>query len=136
MLLRLLTFLTLTTTLSAAEFDSVEIGFDGQGCVGEWLPLRVTLNGQPAGASALLQTEFADPSGNLCVDRTITAVVPDDGQLRMEGLIRIGRLQGTGTVSLIVDDKVAAETVVSYSESADEEPALLLGTRSQTTFQP
>ena len=134
MLLRLLTFLTLTTTLSAAEFDSVEIGFDGQGCVGEWLPLRVTLNGQPAGASALLQTEFADPSGNLCVDRTITAVVPDDGQLRMEGLIRIGRLQGTGTVSLIVDDKVAAETVVSYSESADEEPALLLGTRSQTTF--
>lgn len=134
LLFRLLTFLTLSTTLAAADFESVTIGFDGQGCVGEWLPITARATSLPAGKTAILQTEFTDPAGNLCVDRTIAQVIPDDGQATLQGLVRIGRLAGTGTVKLVIDDEVVSEYSVTYSESADEEQTLRLATRSQTSF--
>ena len=125
MIQRLRLFFLILTTLSvaadirAAEISSLRLGFAGVGKVGKWLPLTVEATGLPAG-DVQLQAAFVDPRGDRCVQSVDTVTVGADGSAELTGCFCVGRLEGSGEISLLsAEGDVLCSQFVRHGETAD-----------------
>jgi len=99
----------------ATEFESLQLGFQGVGKVGTWLPAAATGQGLPAGETVQLRAIFSDPRGDDCVEIVDQGNVDDDGNTSLSGYFRSGRLEGMGQIQITQSDgKVLCQQTITH----------------------
>ncbi|MCA9085478.1 MAG: hypothetical protein KDA81_15555 [Planctomycetaceae bacterium] len=109
-------------TAGAAEFSSVRIGYDGIGKVGRWLPIRVEVSGCDAGAAVQLRAQFPDPRGDRCIE-VVDQQQASEGNTILSGFVKIGRLEGQGTVTVVAadnPDQILCRSPILFEEHAGQ----------------
>lgn len=102
----------------AAEFGSLQLGFQGVGKVGTWLPAKATGKGLPAGDTVQLRAIFSDPRGDECVEIVDQHTVNPDGTITLSGDFRSGRLEGIGQFQLTQPDgKVLCQQTILHGRN-------------------
>lgn len=96
-----LTILSVPALSSAAEITSLRMGFAGVGKVGKWLPISVTASDLPANVEVDVRASFVDPRGDHCIQTVATSKTASDGTVSVAGCFCVGRLLGSGEVTLI-----------------------------------
>jgi len=100
----LTTLSTAVDSASAAEFESLKVGFAGTGKVGKWLPVYATVTSAPPGTTVELKALFSDPRGDTCVEIVDRAITDDEGRASLSGHFHSGRLEGFGQVEVAETD--------------------------------
>ena len=85
-------------SLQGAEFQSLQLGYQGVGKVGKWLPVEAVAIDLPAGEAVELRAAFSDPRGDTCVEVVDRGSVGDDGTMSFSGEFKSGRLEGFGQI--------------------------------------
>lgn len=93
-----------SSSVSAAEFAELRLGFNGLGRVGNLMPVRVRVAECPPTTEVVLAMTAADPQGNLCQDLVARGQVGTDGLVALAGVFSVGRLDGSVHVALL-DEK-------------------------------
>jgi len=111
-----------TTVSSAAEFQSLDVGFQGVAKVGRWVPVIVTATGLPKGETVELRASFSDPRGDTCVEIVDRSKAGSDGQVSLSGHFKPGRLEGFGQLQITYgeDNEVLCRQVISHGGSVAE----------------
>lgn len=103
---------------SDIEVQSLRLGFEGKGRVGNQIPLRIDLNGLPSDRDLVLKLTGADPLGNQCIDEIAAGRSDGTGKLSLSGDFILGRLDGILTISVhetSVNETGASEPIWSRS---------------------
>ncbi|MCH2200637.1 MAG: hypothetical protein MK102_01595 [Fuerstiella sp.] len=108
----------------AAEFMSVEVGYQRQAQVGNWMPISVSADGLTPGQSVSLTINSPDPRGNSVLRICETQIVDSDGRVALSGLGRTGRIDGELQIDLVdaKDSATLCSTLVQCSDQ-DLEPS-------------
>lgn len=93
--------LLLAASGNAGDWSSIEVGYQGVGKVGKWLPVNVAASEVPAGQQVELQAAFTDPRGDTCVQTVATGTADKAGEISLSGYFCVGRLEGRGELSLV-----------------------------------
>lgn len=110
----------------AAEWQQLRLGIDGQGKPGRWLPVEVVCGDLPAGVTAELQMTAPDARGDLLTKVVDAGPVQQNGEVRLSGHGRIGRLTGQALLELVVEGQTVLKHAVVFDPqfSVDETPVL------------
>lgn len=101
----------------AVEFESLQLGFQGVGKVGTWLPASATGKELTAGDTVQLRAIFSDPRGDECVEIVDQQTVSSDGTVSLSGYFRSGRLEGFGQVQITDPDGTAlCQQTISHGD--------------------
>lgn len=73
---------------------SLEAGFQSEGQVGKWLPVRIHAAGLTPGETVNLTIAAPDPAGDRCESLAATNTADHAGNLIVEGVFCSGRLEG------------------------------------------
>lgn len=92
--------------------DSLSMGFNGMGRVGNWLPIRLQVHGLAAAHECVLTVVASDARGDQCESKVAAAAANDSGVLDLRGVFMTGRLDGL--VRLRLED---AEGTVLWQHS-------------------
>ena len=79
---------------------SLDAGFQLEGQVGKWLPVRIQAEGLPPGESVSLTVSTPDPRGDRCESLAAINIADQDGKLIIEGVFCTGRLEGNIQLTL------------------------------------
>ncbi len=115
----------------AAEFNSVQAGYQRQAQVGVWMPIRVSAVGLNPGHSVSLVTTSLDPRGNPFVRTCGTAEVDPEGSVIVTGLSRIGRVDSDLKIALVETEN--SQALCSASIQAFEKTR---DTKTELTDEP
>ena len=74
--------------------DALSLGFNGIGRVGNWLPVRLKVNGLAASQEFTLTVIASDPRGDQCESKVAAATSDAAGTLDVRGVFMTGRLDG------------------------------------------
>lgn len=78
----------------SVAIDSLSLGFNGVGRVGNWLPVRLRAHGLAASQEFLLTVVASDPRGDQCESKVATANSDASGTLDIRGVFMTGRIDG------------------------------------------
>lgn len=111
---------------SAAEFTSVEVGYQRQALVGSWMPVRVSAEGLTSGQSVSLTMTSPDPRGNSVIRICSTGEVDSSGRVMLTGLGRSGRPDGTLLIQLTAENQTTpvCSTLIRCTEERLQESSL------------
>ena len=74
--------------------DTLSLGFNGVGRVGNWLPVRLKVHGLAASHEFILTVIASDPRGDQCESKVAAATSDGAGTLDIHGVFMTGRLDG------------------------------------------
>jgi hypothetical protein len=114
----------------AVSIDKVEVGFRGWTKVGEWAPVRVTLN-SPVDRQLAIVVDAPDPDDNLVAYPSHRVELNAGEPARFETCVRSGRLNGELVVRIVdAEGRQLASQRVNSGRDADAayHPALKLVT--------
>ena len=94
--------------VGAADFTSVQVGYQRQAQVGTWMPVHVSADGLSPGQSVSLAMTAPDPRGNPVVRICGTNEADSEGRVVLAGLGRTGRTDGTLQIELVETDGSAS----------------------------
>ncbi|MCH2212971.1 MAG: DUF4350 domain-containing protein [Fuerstiella sp.] len=108
--------------IGAAEFTSVEVGYQRQAQVGRWMPIRTSAEGLSPGQSVSLTITSPDPRGNSVFRICETQTVAPDGSVSLSGLGRTGRLDDQLQIDLIdtKDSEILCSALIQCSKDTLE----------------
>jgi hypothetical protein len=124
-----------TAVNGAAVVDSLSLGFDGVGRVGNWLPVRLKVHGLAASREHVLTVIASDPRGDQCESKVAAATSDATGSLDIHGVFMTGRLDGPVRVRLedangeiqwqhLVSCRAAGRSAAVQSTEADAKDAV------------
>ncbi len=90
-----------SASVGAAEWKSLQLGYQGIAKVGRWIPIHAEATGLPAETEVKLLAEFSDPRGDTCVQSIAGGMSSGDGAISLKGVASCGRLAGSGSISLV-----------------------------------
>lgn len=111
-----------TAFAAAADWSSLKIGYQSTGKVGKWIPISAKVSGLDAGQAVNLQAAFTDPRGDTCIQTVASATADSSGQAVLRGYFCVGRLLGTGLITVSAGDVELCRQFVDHSEEAVPNP--------------
>lgn len=119
--------------VQAAQFTQVELGYQRQAQVGNWMPARVTAAELSPEQSVSLVLTTRDARSNHVTEVCAAGRADQNGAVTLSGLARTGRLDGSIEVRLI--DSESSETLCSASVSCSDAPLESEPRRIQTQLR-
>lgn len=110
-------WLFLASFAPAAEWTSLKIGYQGTGQVGKWMPVHATVSGLEPSQSVELKAAFTDPRGDTCVQTVVSATADSSGTATLSGFFCLGRLEGTGVISVTGRESELCRQFVTHGET-------------------
>lgn len=112
--------MNLTATGNAGDWSTIELGYQGVGKVGKWIPVNASAVKLSADQQVELQAAFTDPRGDTCVQIVASGTADASGQAELGGYFCVGRLEGRGELLLVdLDGDVICRQTIVHSEDAN-----------------
>lgn len=88
---------------SRVSVQKLALGFNGEGRVGNWLPVTIVADGLNPDTRVRLLVTAIDPQGNACESEVAEGKAAADGTIRLEGVFMTGRLDSPIEIQLTGD---------------------------------